>query len=542
MKWEIINKTTANRLQSTDKIIEILLENRGVKSEKQKKEFLNPKHPSKISASEIGINEKELQKAIKRVKLAVKNNEQIIVYGDYDADGVCATAIVWEALDVLGAKATPFIPDRFEHGYGLNARSIENLKFKISNLKLIVTVDNGIVAYEALEEAKRLGVDVIITDHHTFEKKPKAYAIVHTLKTSGSGVAWFFARALGEKTGLELAAIGTIADQLSLLGVNRAIVKHGLAELNRTTRLGLRKLLMVSGLLGKQIGTYEVGFMIAPRINASGRIAQGMDALRLLCTRNRARAEALANTLNELNRERQSMVDEAIAFSAKTKPEDNLVLVLADKKYHEGVIGLVAGKLVSEYNRPSIVLSIREGLAKASARSIAGFNIIEAIRAQSELIIEGGGHAMAAGFSIQTKNIKIFSKKVNEYAKVNLSPELLDKKINVDLVLPFSFVSQKVYNMLAVLEPYGIGNPAPLFVTKHVGVVEQKLVGKLSTHLKLVLAKDGNKVEGMLFNWNRKIDSGFVDVCYRMTENTWNGKTAVELFIKDIKWKKSIKN
>lgn len=537
MKWKILYKG-----KLADNLLDILLTNRGLATKKQKDEFLNPKNPYDISFHEVGIDEKQIDKAVKRVELAIKNNEQIVVYGDYDADGVCATAIVWEALDALGAKAVPFIPDRFEHGYGLNKAQVSNLKAQNDSLKLIITVDNGIVAHEGLKEAKKLGIDVIVTDHHTFDKKAKAYAVIHTLDTSGSAVAWFLARALGSKAGLELTAIGTIADQLPLVGVNRSIVKYGLAELNKTTRLGLKKLLMVSGLLGKRIGTYEVGFMIAPRINASGRIASAMDALRLLCTRKQARAEILASTLNELNQERQSMVDEAVAFSTKAESSGDLVLVLADEKYHEGVIGLVAGKLVSEFNRPAIVLSVRGGVAKASARSIAGFNIVEAIRAQGDLIIEGGGHAMAAGFSIHTKNIEIFSKRVNEYAKVNLPPEFLDKKIEADLVLPFGLVNLEVYNMLTVLEPYGVGNPAPLFVTRNVRIVDQRLVGRSGTHLKLVLEKDGTKVEAVQFGRSDKIEADSIDLCYRLSENKWNGKAMVELVVKDIKWRKNSKS
>ncbi len=526
-KWQIINKFSA------DKLLELLLENRGIKTQKQKAEFLSPKHPEKITTTEAGISNNELKKAVTRVKIAIKKQEQIMVYGDYDADGICATAIVWEALDKLKARATPFIPDRFEDGYGINTKSIENFKLQFPNIKLIITVDNGIVAYGALKEAKKLGIDVIITDHHTFVKKPKAYAIVHTTQTSGSGVAWFFAKALGKKDSIELAAIGTIADQLPLLGVNRSIVKRGLENLSKTTRVGLRKLLMVAGLLNKEIGTYEVGFMIAPRINASGRIAQGMDALRLLCTKNPQRAEKLAILLNDLNRERQELVEKATKL-AETRSSQNSesVIVIASEEYHEGIIGLIAGRLAEKNNRPAIVLSVSSKIAKASARSIAGFNIIEAIRSQSELIIEGGGHEMAAGFSINVKNITDFSQKINAYAHPLLTQKVLDKKIKIDTLLPFSEINQKVYNTLEILEPYGIGNPAPVFATKGVKVLGQKTVG--TNHLKLILGEDGHKIEAIYFNKPNKIAADKIDICYRLNKNVWNGNVKLELIIKDI--------
>ena len=538
-RWEIKNKS------KTADILEILLENRGIKTKKEKEWFLNPTHPGGLSLPSVGLSRKAMQMAVDRIAEAIKRNEKIVVYGDYDADGVCATAILWEILDSLGADVLPYIPDRFNDGYGLSGKSVEKLKAEVEDLKLIITVDNGIVAYNGVDAAKKLGVDVIISDHHQASGKlPSAYSIIHTTQTSGAGVAWFFAKEISRKLKndaqigkLELVAIGVIADQLPLVGVNRSLVKYGLEELNTITRLGLRKLLMVSGLLEKKIGTYEVGFMIAPRINAPGRMASGMDALRLLCTRNPKRAEDLALTLNKLNKERQDTVEAAVSFMEGNLPTGlESVIVMADANYHEGVIGLIAGRVVEKLNRPAIVLSMRAEIAKGSARSVPGFNIIEAIRAQSELIIEGGGHEMAAGFSIEIKNIAEFSQKINEYATPLLGSEVLERKLMIDCELGFSQVNQKVYNTLAQLEPYGVGNPAPVFATRNVKIVSQRLVGKLNNHLKMVLEHDSTKVEAMMFNCPDKSDAKAASVAYRMSENTWNGNTNIELILKDIKY------
>jgi len=534
--WKILNK-----LNGKD-ILDVLLENRGIVSKRQKKEFLNPMHPYDISPDEVGIDSKELEKAVKRIKLSIKKKEQVIVYGDYDADGVCATAIVWETLHALGSNAIPFIPDRFEDGYGINKKRVASIKKENKNTKLIITVDNGIVAHDAIKEAKRLGIDVIVCDHHTCDKKPNAFAVIHTTKISGSAVAYFMAKCLKPEifkrdSFVELAAIGTISDQLPLFEVNRSIVKHGLYSLNKTKRIGLKKLMMVSGLLDKEIGTYEVGFLIAPRINASGRLASGMDSLRLLCTKNSKRAERLAITLNSLNMERQDVVESTMKeIEEKLSASLSNVVVLADEKYHEGVIGLIASKIVEKTNRPAIVLAIKGSLAKASARSIKGFNIIEAIRAHEEYIVGGGGHEMAAGFSIKTKKIKVFSEKINVYADNILNPEILKKEIKIDCELPFSYINDKVYNTTKLLEPHGVGNPSPLFVTKAVELVSQNFVGRSSKHLRLVLKKDGLVKEGICFNKDNKIKNKKVNICYRISQNFWNGRESVELIVKDIKY------
>ncbi len=552
-KWKIINKTKTKG-KSVDEIVNILLANRDRKTKKQKGEFFNPKHPSEISLAEVGIDKKEVEKAIRRIKKAIRNKEKIIVYGDYDADGICATAILWECLYTLNKNTLPYIPDRFSEGYGLNAESVKKLKAKSPKLKVIITVDNGIVANDAVDVAKKLGIDVIVTDHHQKGKRlPKAHSIIQTDKIAGAGVAWFLAREIQKKlkaeglrlktNGLELVAIGSIADLVPLLGANRSLVKHGLEALNKTKRPGLLALFKEADLEKKPtVGTYEVGYIIAPRINAMGRLEHGIESLRLLCTRSKQKAQELAGVLAETNTRRQKIVEEVVIHAkdlAKGK-EWKGVIVLSHETYHEGVIGLAASKLVETYYRPAIVMSRGKKYSKASARSISGFNIIESIRSLDEIVIGGGGHPMAAGFSIETDNIAMFSKKLDEFSSPLLTDEVLARTLKIDLELNFEQIDWGLEKKLADFEPTGIGNPRPTFMTQQVNVVNARTVGGDGRHLKLKLEKDGQIFDAIAFGmgdfYTKLLAKKSIDVVYNLEKNVWNGKKTLQLKIKDIKF------
>ncbi|HTK03170.1 MAG TPA: single-stranded-DNA-specific exonuclease RecJ [Alphaproteobacteria bacterium] len=525
MKWEVLSK-------SKD-IIKTLLKNRKITNSK---EFFSPKDPHSIKLKALGIKGSEVKKAIERIKQAKNNKEDVIIYGDYDADGICATAILWESLHKFGLEVLPHIPDRFEEGYGINPKSVENLKLKIPNLKLIVTVDNGIVAYEGIEKAKELEIDVIILDHHQREPKklPTDY-ILHTTEVCGSGLAYLFSKELGFGEGLELAAIGTIADQMPLVKINRSIVKYGLQELNKTKRLGLKMLFADAKI--EEIGTYEVNYIIAPRLNAMGRLAKGIDSLRLLCTKKDAKAQEFSKLLSKTNTERQSLVDEILTQVLKLVQDSKKIIVIAHENYHEGIIGLAAGKLVEEFYRPAIVLSKKGDISKASARSVSGFNIIEAIK-KTELILEGGGHPMAAGFSIKTSNIEKFAKKINALSAELLTDELLTRKLKIDLEVNFSDLTRKLYEELENFNPTGVGNPAPTFATRKVEVVEVKTVGKESKHLKLKLRQNNITFDAIWFNavYSSPLTvHQLIDIAYNLEDNIWNGNRTLQLKIKDLK-------
>lgn len=561
-RWEILSKTKDQKqMTKSQDIVDILLRNRGIKSRKEKDEFINPTPPEKLTLKSLSISEKEIEKAIKRIEKAIKNSEEIIIYGDYDADGVCATAILWECLYSLTKNVKPYIPSRFEEGYGLNAESIQELKTKNEKLKVIITVDNGISANEAVDKANELGIDVIITDHHQKGKKlPQAHSVIHTDKICGSGVTWVFSREVLTQLptagyqlqrSLDLAAIGTISDQMPLIGPNRSFAKYGLEELNITKRPGLLALFSEAGLddgrtrlrdtSARQVGTYEVNFIIAPRINAMGRLEHAIDSLRLLCTTSLEKGEMLALHLAKINKDRQKIVDEVVLHAKELAGSKTWqgAIVVAHESYHEGVIGLAAAKLVEEYYRPAIVLSMGEKVSKASARSISGFNIIESIRELDKIILGGGGHPMAAGFSIETEKIELFIAKYTELSAKLLSDEILTKKLKIDLELKFIQLDYELLEQLQKFEPTGIGNPTPVFSSKDVKVISAKTVGTDGSHLKLELEKDGKKINAIAFGKGEilpKLSSQkVIDVVYNLTENTWNGNKSLQLKVKDIK-------
>lgn len=538
-RWEVLSENRDRKLDLKD-IKRILLTNRGIKVSEEK-EFFDPPHPEKLSLKSLGISEAQVKKAIERINKAKKTGEMVIVYGDYDADGICATGILWEKLHSLSFNVLPHIPERFSEGYGLNSKSLKKLKIEHPELGLIITVDHGIVASKQVEEAKKMGIDVVITDHHEPGKRPpKALATIHTTQIGGAGIAWILSREIKPSSeGLELAAIGTIADQLPLVGPNRSFAKHGLVALNRTRRLGVNALLEEAGLVKGNLGPYEVGFIIAPRINAMGRLVHAIDSLRLLCTKNTEQAKKLAKLLNSTNFERQRIVEEVVLHARGLVGEGKGIIILAHESYHEGVIGLAASRLVEEFYRPAIVISKKGDVAKASARSISGFNIIEAIRKLEDLLLEGGGHPMAAGFSIKTARIEEFSKRINEVSGDLLTDEILTKRLRIDLEIGFDDLGRELLKLIESFEPTGLGNPAPTFAARGVLISEARVVGRDGRHLKLKLEEGGKVLDGIAFGLGG-IYPGLspetkIDIAFNLEEDTYNGNSKLQLKIKDIK-------
>ncbi len=608
-RWNILNKRKFENAADVNKnIIKLLLENRGLTDKKAIQKFLDPKL-DQVTSDSVGIDKKQLKKAMDRVYEAIENHEQIIIYGDYDVDGITGTAILWETLHSLKAKVLPYLPDRIDEGYGLSIKGIENLLQKFpdkchpefisgssyknkkmlkqvqhdkecSGIKLIITVDNGIVADEAVDFANENGIDVVITDHHIIGSElPDAFAIVHTTKMCGAGIAWLLAKEFkkipspspcrrrfeeasplgGRGQGevqhhdddphLELAALGTVADMVPLTGANRTIVKFGLEKIPRTRRPGLLELFKAAG-IEKEIGVYEIGFLIAPRLNAAGRIENAMDSLRLLCTNNKGKAQMLAEQLEITNRDRQFLMKQAAEHaSLYVKTQDSLkkILIVAHESYAQGVIGLVAGKLVEEYYRPSIVISKGEKYSKASARSVLGFNIIEFLRSTPEYFINVGGHPMAAGFTIETEKIIVFKQTLETTAEKLIDEETLKKSVRIDCELPLSAISQDLYTNLAQLEPFGMANPQPVFATKDVIIKDLRVLGREGKHLKLQVLPPNSKLptpnpepfEAIAFNMGelaRDLKTGDkIDLAYTIDENSWNGNTKLQLKVKDIK-------
>lgn len=548
--WEIKGNQDIKPKVKTSQLINVLLENRGIKSKKEKKSFLHPPHPLEIKASELNLDRKSLNKVALKIKDIGK--KLIIIYGDYDADGITATAILWETLYSFRLNVLPYLPDRTKEGYGIKAEVVASLKKKHPDLGMVITVDNGIVAVDEVKKIKEMGIDVIVTDHHKKGKKlPPADVIIHSKEVSGAGVSWFLSRFLKEKfqarssfynDSLDLLAIGTVADQMPLVGINRSFVKYGLEAVNNTKRKGLLELFKESGITKGNIGVYEMNYVIAPRINAVGRISHALESLRLLCTKDSAKASHLALHLGRVNRKRQKLVDELFE-KAKLKAQrelKNKVLVIEGRNYNEGVIGLVAGKLVEEFYRPAIVISKKKVISKASSRSVAGFDITEALRKVNFDFESVGGHSMAAGFSLKANKISEFKEKFIDYANEVISESLLVPKIYVDLKLDFELIDNSLVDRLFLFEPLGMGNPSPLFFSSQVRVIDVKNIGKDDKHLRLVLSQSDRIFEAVAFGFGdflSRLSTGcLIDVVFSIAKNTWNGSSRIELRLKDFRF------
>lgn len=537
-RWVIADKVRGS-------LKEQLLSNRGLSSSSEIRKFIHA-HLNQLEPANNLFP--ELKKAVERLRTAITGGELIYVYGDYDVDGITGCALLWETLDFLKGKVLPYIPSRSSEGYGLHNDALEHLAHE--GARVVISVDCGITAVKEAETAKKFGIDLIITDHHQPQDKlPKPFALIHSLKMAGSGVAFRLAETLlssFEKENdvqhfknLELAALGTISDMVPLIGDNRIIVKNGLPLLSKTSRFGL-KALYAEAEIGKIVGTYEVGFIISPRLNAMGRLDSALNSLRLLLTRKSSRAEELAQLLSRTNKERQQKTIEAFDHAKRTieeKYSQEKFLVVNSKDYPEGIVGLVASRLVELFYKPTAVIGKGEKIFKGSARSIAGFNITEAIHSQAKLLFSHGGHPMAAGFSIEEKNISTFRKNLNKFATKNITPEQLQPIIKIDAELELDDLNTELADLLKEFEPFGIGNPEPVFLTKKLKVVESRVVGKENNHIKLSFRDEkGKPLDAIGFNLiTKQPDEGdIIDIVYNVRENYWNSRKRLEARLKDL--------
>lgn len=552
-KWHIIHEWEKGIPDATaEKIVEDILFDRGITTPEEREDFLHPSDPNTFTPKDVGIDESALSSAMKRIERAIADKESMVVYADYDADGITAGTIMWETLWKLGARVMPYIPHRVNEGYGLSEKGIDAV-VKQYDPTLIITVDHGITARAQVEYAKKLGIEVIITDHHVKPASLPQCAIVHTTKLSGSGVSWFIAKELLRlhKTDnselIALPAIGTIADLLPLVGINRAIVKAGLSVMRKTKRIGLDALIRESGIEKTTLDTYGVSHMLAPRLNAMGRLEHALDALRLLCTKDATKATLLAQKLGLTNKERQKLTEETVIHARdlfigtkESEAKKKKFIFLAHESYNPGIIGLVAGRLVEEYYRPAVVLAIDGEFAKASARSIAGFNIVEAIRTCSDLLVDVGGHPMAAGFTIVTKNISQLQIRLEALAESELDEEKLTRVLKIDAEIPFGSITQALWKILQQLTPFGFGNYEPVFATRGVRITDVRIIGATKKHLKLKVHEPlvNGVIDAVAFNmageYGNLQEEREVDIAYTVDMNEWNGKRNLQLKIKDI--------
>lgn len=535
-RWVVASEEIA---ESRANIREVLLNNRGIK---ERDEFFSPPEPvgllDRLPAYFPDLDLKQLAKATERIRKAISSGEKITVWGDYDVDGICATAVLWQTLHGLGADVLPHIPDRFKEGYGLNSMGIEKLARE--GRSLIITVDSGITAREEAAAAKKAGVDLIITDHHLKPKLlPEAFAIVHTTELCGTGIAWLLSsqietNSLKLETGLDLVAIATVADLQPLLGVNRALVKRGFEVLTALKRPGLAALAEAAGLKPGNLGSYAAGWVLGPRINAAGRLRHGIEALRLLCTPDLAQARQLAQLLNSVNAERQALTVHTFDHAkGLVKGSDGLIVIHHDS-WHEGIIGLVAGKIVEEYGRPAIVIAQGKEFSKGSARSVNGINIVEVLRSQERWLKDVGGHEAAAGFTILSANIEKFAESIRRESRSlleNFDPRPI---LKIDLPLPIDRIDLKFLKELEEFAPHGVGNSEPVFVDWGVRILGKKRVGRSRQHLKLTLERG---LEALWFGVPGEepaLDQP-VALAYTPQIESWQGMEKAVLRVRDLK-------
>lgn len=522
MRWKIFEK-------KSEDIIEQLLINRRIITKEQKEQFFNPK----LSDFKDDLEIKGIEKANKRILQAIEKDELIIVYGDYDVDGICSSAILYKGLASLGAKVLPYIPHREKEGYGLSKIGLEFARD--SGATVVITVDNGIVAIEQAKFAKEMGLDLIITDHHVpLDEKPEAFTIVHSTKMCGAAVAWCLIQPLIKKELsndlLQFVAVATICDLLPLVGLGRAFVFEGLKILNKTDNLGLLALINESG-MAKRIGSFEVGFMIGPRINAMGRLEHAIDSLRLLCTKDSTKARKLAKLLCDTNSTRQQMTGEAVEQARLLVDKKQNIHVLFSKDWSSGIVGLIAGKISEEFYRPALAISIGDEVSKGSARSIAGINIVELIRKHIDLLIDVGGHPGAAGFSLLNKNIELFKKRL-ENEGIVLPEE--ERVLEIDAEILSKQFTKTLVSEIEKFEPFGLDNKKPVFVTRNMQISNMRTVGD-GKHLKFK-ADDIDAIAFGMGDYMNKLKTGQnIDLAYNLELDTFNGNNKLQLKIKDIK-------
>lgn len=526
-KWMIKNiKSNYKAISEQCNINEVvakLLVNRGIYKIEDIKKFLNVDIRDFHESSKM----KDLIKAVQRIHDHIKENNKILIVGDYDVDGVISSFILYKALSRCGANVSYHIPDRIKEGYGINESIIR--KAYNDKIDIIITCDNGIAAIDQVKLANELGIEVIITDHHDIpfveengERRyvtPEALAVINPKQSDcnyefkglcGAGVAYKFIEELYKLNNiskdeaidlLQYVAIATVCDVVDLVDENRIIVTKGLELLNNTTNVGLNALYEETGIKDKTITVYTLGFVIGPSINASGRLEQAFWALELLLSNDVNRAKELACKLNDLNKERQELtkegVDKAIRIIEENKMQDNKVIVVYLDDIHESIAGIIAGRIREKYNLPTVILTKAHDGAKGSGRSIEEYNMFEELLKCKDLLGKFGGHPMAAGMSIPIENIDAFRDRLNEVT--TLTEEDIMVKVQIDMGLPLNKVNYELIDQISLLEPYGKANPKPTFGMKKLKLLEVKILGKNRNVLKLKLSDGGLVIEGIYF-------------------------------------------
>ena len=529
-----------------------LLANRGINTAKEAGEFL----ACSLSSCHDPFLMKDMDRAVRRIRKAVSAGEKILVYGDYDVDGMTSVAALSSALRTLGGAVETYIPNRIEEGYGLNPGAVK--KAERAGVSLIITVDCGIGSAKEVEIAKALGIDIVVTDHHEIlgGNVPKAYAVINPLQKdcnypfkhlAGVGIAYKLIKALYDGTPhfaedfLDLVSLGTVADIAPLVGENRVFAKRGLEEMNRRDRPGLRALIEKAGLGDRDLTCGHIGFALGPRINAMGRIGSPQEALELLLTEDPVRAAALAKVLDTQNRNRQKIeariLDEAIE---KAEREVNFkhhrVIVLASENWHPGVIGIVASRLVERYYRPAILISLDGKLGKGSGRSVENFHLFEYLSRCRELLAGFGGHESACGVSIEKDNLEAFRDKINEEAAKGAAGEAFARSLDIDMDIPLGSLSEEVIGEIEKLSPFGEENPRPVFASRNLAIKDgPRQIGKGG--FKIWVTDNSVTCEAVSFGrggLSAPDPNSGIEIAYVPSINEWQGVSSIQLELKDV--------
>ena len=499
---------------------------------------------------------KDMEKIVERIDIAIKRNEKICIYGDYDVDGITSITIMYKFLTKLGLDIMYYLPDRLVEGYGINNNALEEIKE--SGVTLIITVDCGITAIDEIEYAKKLGLDVCITDHHECtDKLPNAYAVVNPKRKddkskfkmlAGVGVAFKCLMAISKRYNLpkesylkylDIVSIGTISDIVPLVGENRIISKYGLKMMEKTKNLGLKELLKIVNY--KDIDSMMVSFGMAPRINACGRMGNASAAVKLLLETDSQKAEKIAVELDELNQERKNVesliFNQALELIEKEKIKDKNSIVLYNSSWHNGVIGIVASRLVNMYYKPVILLTKEHGFIRGSGRCPAGFSLYDALGECKDLLIQFGGHELAAGLSIKEENIEAFIKKFEEVVE-SRKETISEQIINIDSIISRRNLNAQIIKDIRFLKPYGQSNQVPIFLYKGLKVAAIRTI-KDDKHLKLVLKDDRSLIDAVGFSLGARRDEirigDKIDVVANVELNSYNTPKTIQLVIQDFK-------
>ncbi len=569
-KW-IINELNEDQKQSQEKIanelsispvLAKLLVQRGVTTFDEAKQFFRPS----LNALHDPFLMTDMQKAVERLNAAIGKNEKIMVYGDYDVDGTTAVALVCKFLQQYTSNLIFYIPNRYTEGYGISYAGIDHAVEH--GVKLVIALDCGIKAVEKVAYAKERGVDFIICDHHNPDAElPDAVAVLDPKRPdcnypyphlSGCGVGFKLIQAFAQNNGLDfnrlkplldLLALSIASDIVPITGENRILIAEGLKWLNEKPSTGLQSIIDVCDLQDKNITVSDIVFKLGPRINASGRMSSGKEAVELLIEKNHETARHKSHAINECNTERKkldkNMTEEAMDFIKNNQDfAERKSIVVYQPEWHKGVVGIVASRLAEEYYKPTVVLTSSNGLATGSARSVQGFDLYEAIKSCEDLLENFGGHLYAAGLSMKEENVEEFSRRFETFVAEKIQPDQLSPQIEIDAELTFKDLEQpKFFNILKQFAPFGPENMKPVFVSRNVrDAGTSKLVGKEQEHLKMDLVDESgsrfvfNGIAFRMGDYYEHLKSGQpLDICYTLEENTFNGKTTLQLMIRDIK-------